>query len=271
MSFNAIYQLGTDNVAPNAAIAVQSGTEDSGYLAANIAQATPNPAKPAKLTTTTGAWTFNYGVAQRVDIAAIIHHNLTAGLNVRIQGNATNAWGAPTLDAPFVIPAYREDGYPVNPWLDLTGVTGYSAAGFLWWRIVVVGVNAAAVAIGEVWLGQVKRSLNPNYSFQGDDIEERRIIDHGTDYDVHAIYDLGVTARELRSELDYTDAKRAEFETWVRSCQGRVKPHLFIPNGDVNDCRLVRFVDPAMTIRPETYDRNTIPFALRELGRGLLL
>ena len=57
-----------------------------------------NPAKPAKLTTTTGAWRWDFGGAKQLDVAAIIHHNLTAGLNVRIQGNATDAWGAPSLD-----------------------------------------------------------------------------------------------------------------------------------------------------------------------------
>src|SRR5438552_2828835 len=100
---NLIYQVPTDNLAATGTLTVQSGTEDTAYPKANIYDG--NPAKPAKLTTTTGAWRWDFGSAKQLDIVAVIHHNLTAGLNVRIQGNATDAWGAPSLDQAFTIPA----------------------------------------------------------------------------------------------------------------------------------------------------------------------
>src|SRR3970040_306690 len=98
-----LYQRASDNVAPNATLAVNSGTEDPGYLAANIIDL--NPAKPAQLTTATGSWTFNFAAgAQQVDLMSIVMHNLDAGLEVRWQGHTSNAWGSPDVNLLVTIP-----------------------------------------------------------------------------------------------------------------------------------------------------------------------
>jgi hypothetical protein len=267
MPINAIYQYATDNVAGLGTLVAT--TADGAYPVANLVDL--NPAKPAKLTGTTGNVRWDFAAAQRIDLAAIIHHNLTAGLNVRLQGNATDVWSAPTLDAAFTIPAYREDGYPSNPWIDLTLAAGYTATGFRYWRLVVVAANGANVAIGDVWLGMTKRTLTPNISWGETQTEERALIEHLTDFKVATIYDLGVTVRGLTGELDWTDSNRAIYDAWWRSCRGRVRPFLLIPNGTVNDAWLARFVEPEKAITLEFLDRNRIPVAVRELGRGLVL
>src|SRR4051812_22337747 len=113
---NFIYQKPTDNVADAGVVAVNTGAADATYPASYLTD--KNPARPAKLTGTTGSWVWTFAAPQRLDLVALIHHNLTAGLDVKIQGNATNVWGAPTLSQAITIPAYRGD-FPTNPWLDL--------------------------------------------------------------------------------------------------------------------------------------------------------
>lgn len=268
MSVNVIYQKLTDQVADNAASVIAT-TEDAAYPAANLYDF--KPAKPAKLTGTTGNWVWDFTIAQRVDLIALIHHNLTAGLDVRIQGNATNSWGAPTLTTAITIPAYRDDGYPVNPWRDLTGVAGYSTSGFRYWRLVVVGTNAAAIAIGEVWLGSTKRTLDPNVDWGVHRIHERKMVEHETDFGVVSAYDLGVTVRKLTGNLDTTDAQRDLVLAWWESTHGRVYPFLLIPNGDENEAWLVRWGRSMHDTTFDLIDRNTIPLEFQEVGRGLVL
>jgi hypothetical protein len=259
----------SDNVAPNATITVQTGTAATGYAAANIADR--NPAKPSKLNETTGAWQFSFAAAQRVDAVFLPMHNLIAGLNVRIQANATAAWGAPTFDQPIVIPTYREDGFPVGSWLDLTPLAGYSAVGFQHWRLVVVGVNSAAVAVGEFGMVRVKRVLDPNISWGTVASEERQIIEHQTDFGVSTIYDLGVTKRRLAGDVDATDASVAAIRSWWRDARGRANPFYIAPDATVNDGMLVRFQDTKLEVQLEQVDRNSLQIGFEELARGLFL
>jgi hypothetical protein len=267
MAVNLLFQHPVDNKAASGTLVVQSGVEDVTYPAANLADL--NPALPAKLTTTTGAWTWDFGAAQRIDLVALIHHNLDAGLSVRIQANATNSWGAPTFDQAITIPAVQNDLYPTNAYLDLTGLSGYSTGGFQWWRLVVVGTNSVVISIGEVWLGALKRSLSPNISWGINQETERKLVEHSTDFGVTNIFDLGVTVRSLKGEVDTTDAGRVIIEAWWRAARGRVLMFLIVPYGDATEPWLVRF---GLTTLVETFDlidRNTIPLEFLEVGRGL--
>jgi hypothetical protein len=263
-----IYGLPSDNVAPLATITVNTGTVDPTYPAANLADLIP--AIPAQLTTTTGSWKLAFGAAQRIDIVAIPHHNLIAGLDVRIQGNAADAWGAPTLNTTITIPAYRQDLFPVGSWIDLTGVAGYAVGGFQYWRLVIVGANASAVKVGELIALATKRTLNPNISWGVGLKEERPIIENTTDYLVSTIYDLGVTRRSLAGTLDTTDVGLAAIRALWRDARGRARGFLVIPDESVNDAWFVRWagdLDPTLEIN----DRNTIPIAFQEVSRGLYL
>lgn len=264
----AIYAHYGDNVAPAATITVNTGTEDPDYLAANLVDL--NPSKPAQLTSTTGSWVFDWGAAQRVDWVLIPMHNLTAGLEVRIQQNATNNWGSPTVNTTITIPAYRGDGLPVGCWRDLTGVAGYLVGGFQFLRLIVVGTNAAAVKIGEVMILSNKRTLNPNISWGAQVPEQRLSQVNQTDAGVKMMYDLGTTLRTFRGELDTTDAGLAAVRAWWQSTKGPIYPFAFVLDEDVNDAVMARWsssLDPTLAIN----DRNTMPIAIEELSRGLVL
>jgi hypothetical protein len=267
MAVNLIYQHGSDQVADNATITVQTGTVDPEYPASNLVDS--NPAKPAKILETSGAWKFAFAGAQRVDFLAIPHHNLTAGLQVRIQGNATDAWGAPTFNALITIPTWRDDGWPVGPWLDLTAQAGYSAGGFQYWRLTVVGANAAPVALGEVWLGSAIRTLSPNISWGAREGEQHKITEQETDFGVTLSYDFGLLRRTLVGEVDATDAAKDAVRAWWRSTNGRARPTIIVPEGTVNEALMVRWAEPKIEVTREVLNRNTIPLAFQEVSRGL--
>lgn len=268
MPVNAVYQHNSDHVG-GLASAITATTEDTDYPAENIA--TADPTLPSKLTGTSGNWVFDFGAAQRVDIVAIIHHNIDAGLEVRIQGNATDVWTSPTLNEAFTIPAYFGDGYPGCPWLDLTGATGYSTSGFRYWRLVVVGTNSAAVAVGTFWMGSLFRSLDPNIEWGVRIPRERKIIEHSTDYGVVNVYDLGVTVRRLEGNIDSPDSQHTAILAWWRDTKGRSLPFLLVPDGTVNEAWLVRWSGIQVEPTYQFLGRTVFPLSFTEVGRGLVL
>ncbi len=262
-----IYNRYDDNVAPNATVSVNTGTEDTGYLSANIKDR--DPAKPAKLTGVAGSWVFDFGAAQRVDVAALVHHNLDAGLSVKLQGNATNVWTAPTLDASFTIPALPEDNYVLCPWMDVTTQGGYSTSGFRYWRLLV-GTNTSAVAIGDVWLGKTKRTLSwVQYGIEFADASP--IIEHRTDFLVSHIYGFGVRVRKVAGEVRMTNTLRTELVSWVRANAGRARASLVIPDSDINDAMMMRFQSTDFAWVRSLPNLNYHSLALEELSRGLAL
>lgn len=267
MAVNFVYQYPSDNKAPSGTPTVTAGTASTDYPIAYLTDL--NPAKPFKFTTTSGTIRWDYGAAQRIDLVAIIHHNLDAGLSVRIQGNATDSWGSPTFDQAITISGPTEDLYPVNAGLDLTTLSGYSASGFRYWRLVLGGTNSVAISIGEVWLGGLKRSLSPNIDWGIVEDLERKVVEHMTDFAVISTYDLGVTVRRLKGTLDTTDAGRAAFTSWVRATKGKTSPMVCFPFGDGTEPWMAKIASPARTATYNLIDRNGIPVEVVEMGRGL--
>lgn len=264
-----LYGHYSDNVAPLATWAVNTGAEDPDYLAANLVDR--NPAKPAQLTGTTGSWVGSYAGAQRVDLVVLPMHNLIAGLEVRIQGNAANAWGAPTFNQAITIPAYRADLLPTGCFLDLTGLAGYNPAGFQFWRLVVVGVNSQPVKVGELLLLSTKRTMNPNVNWPVKPTQDRPIIENRTDYRVSTVYDLGTTIRRFQGDVDTTDVGWTALEAWWLDCRGRARAFTFIPDESVNVAWMGRFASTMLDPTQAITDRNTWTLDVEEVSRGLYL
>ena len=234
MTCAVLYQYPADNVAgAYSTIGVNTGTEDPDYPAAYLADG--RPGRPAKLTTTTGSWVFAFASAQRIDLAALGAHNITAAV---LQGNATNAWGAPTFEAAFVIPAASADGQSRNAWLDATQVGAYSPTGFQFWRLLVSG--PVACAIGEVWLGETLRVMPRNYSL-GFTIEETHAtIEHRTEFLIPSVYALGSRQRRMALSFRVTAADALTLREWYRGMFGPGRTGLFIPESNGNDAWWVR-------------------------------
>ncbi len=267
------YALRSDDITTALSWSIDVGTEQTQYEAAHIG--TDVIARPAKAEETIAAWladaTARPGGKQRVDAAAVLMHNLTAGLsNVRIQGNATDDFTTPTFDHAFTVPAYRGDGFPIGFWLDLTGLANYTASGFEYWRLSVGTANANPVAVKVKLLRQLQ-TLDPNISWGAVEGEDRGLVEHRTDHKVSSIYDLGVTVRSIAGDLDSPDTQKAAIRTLWQSTAGRVYPFLLIPDGDVNDAWFVRFLDPKLSVQLNLPDRNSMRVGFEELSRGLVL
>lgn len=273
MAKTVIYQHGTDNAGPNGTWAHDGvlGTEDTDYPATNLSDEIH--AKPAKLTTTTGGWIWSLdaGVTrQRVDLVALGVHNIDAGATVAVQGNDTASWGSPTLNTTLTIAAADADGRVCHAWKDLTGVTGYTTAGFYYWRIAVTASNTSTVAVGEVWLGALKRTFDRNYRWRFDTTDRRRTVQHVTQYGARTVYDLLVRERQFRATLRASDTGLAAVRAWHRSCRGSVKPSVFIPDASVNDAWWVYLPDvlPITSVFSEVHDLDLL---LDEVSPGLPL
>jgi hypothetical protein len=269
---NLLYSWPTDNVTAEGTLTVEVGTPEPLYPAANLTDL--NPARPCKLQETTGAFLWDFGSAQRVDLVAIIHHNLEAGLAVRIQANDTDDWGSPepALDTTIVIPTWWEDGMPVNPLLDLTSTDGYSTSGYQYWRLAIDQANADPIAIGEVVLLDRVRRMTQNPLWGLDLAEHRPIIEHTTDYMVPTVYSYGVSRRGMTGSLITTPAGAEELRAWYRACLGRTRPFLFqLEGGDVNDCWLARFVGQDLSLIQDGPNCFRATLAFEEVTRGLPL
>lgn len=267
----SLYGLPSGNIAPNATITVSSGTGDSLYVPGNLANL--NPAKPAKLTGTAGAWLFDFGTAVILEIIAIIHHNFLSGTTVlRVQGNATDSWSTPTLDQVVTIPTDDADGYPRNPFIDLLALLpNASDRTFRYWRVSVAS-NPVNVAVGEVLMVTSKLTFERNLQPGMGDEEEQPSITHDTDYGVTTVYHFGPKWRTWRGELILESmAAQAAFRTLYQDARGQARGFLFIPDPTVSDAWFVRFDSSRYAAVRESKNLFKHTVGLVEISRGLPL
>lgn len=227
------YNHTSDNVAPNATAAVQTGTAATGYEATYLTNLTDQyRQRPAKLNETTGAWTLDWGSAQRVDLV-FLWHNLDAGLGtVQIQMNATNSWGAPSLTTTVTVPAKRGDTSTVKIFKDLRSVSGYSASGYRWMRINVGSANSVALGMKVCCFSSI-RQLARDVQLGVLEPQDRPNVVLGTDFDPIAwAYNFDVGPRRLRAQLASGVSDRDAVRTWFEACGGRGKLTFLVPDPD---------------------------------------
>lgn len=244
-----------------------TGSADStAYPAANLGNGMP--AKPAKLTTTSGNWVFDLGTVQQVDVVALIHHNLDAGLSVRIQANSSNAWDAPALDQAITIPPARADGFTTNAVADLTSI---SARSFRYWRLLVSGTNSVACGIGEVVLGGTLRTLPRGISWGAKRTDRHVIKEQKTSVGTSLRYDLGYIERELTAQTIASAANVAALQAWFQSCRGRLVPTLVISDNTVNDCLYALWAGTDLVATRNAPNGQPVALTFTEAPRGLAL
>lgn len=282
--FNTIYQHYADNVAKDAAsITIETGSAvspaDDDYGPESLID--DNPAQVAKIDDTTGAWLFAYDDPQRIDLAALIHHTCdeteaspsSPAPSVRIEGNDTDDWSAPSFSAAFTIPAWFAVGtrkWPVNPWLDLTQQSGYSETGFLYWRLVIEN-NSQNIQLGQVWFSPTIRRFDPDLRWSPRVSADKPQIENRTSFEVSTIYARGTTIFREEADLLADDTMAEALEQHWYDVEGRARPWLLIPSGPIANDRayLVRYATTDRQMAWNFEHAHEMRLAFQEVGRGL--
>lgn len=260
-----VHDLPTDKVAGTWS---SDGTPDAAYPLTNIDDV--RPWKPVKYTSNPSFLLIDFGSAKRVDLVAFIHCNFDTA-TIHVQMNATNSWGAPTVDRTVTIPAADESGMPGGPFADMTADPGYTTGGLRWLRITTA--NTALLSLGLVRLVAQARQLTTNIQWGHQDQEQYPVLEFASEGSVQLGYALGVRNRMLTAKFDtISDATLALLRSWFRACNGRALPSLLILDPTVNDAWWVKWGDqPTWLFQPthQFLNLNGVPAIWAEVGRGL--
>lgn len=258
------------------ATSITGSADDAMYPASHLADI--DGARSAKLTTTTGSYVFAFAAPVTPLAVVLIFQYLDAGLEVRIQGNASDSWGSPSFDQAITIPAKRKDGpsyqrWTRNAWALLTEPSPYA-----FWRVVIVGANSQAVAIGRVMLPSAIHEVEilPDAGDVHEDDDAWEIV-QPTELGVETYYMLGGPRWAFSGGLVATDLdagtapvqEASDFRDLAETAEGRSAPFLF-QAFDWVDPKLVRF-DEAVRRRTHRVGGYQVwLFAVREVARGLI-
>lgn len=215
-----LYALPTDIVTAAATLSLTAGAANAAFPLTNLQDG--NPAKPFKATGTSCTIRATFGGATTLRGISFGPHNL-AGATVAISNNG----GMGSTAIP--IPANREDGLSVNPFLQFTP----SAA--TQWSLAISGA-AANVAIGELQLIVQFHAIELLLGAQ--ESEKHQTIVNVTDYGVKLKSWLGVAQRRVHGTV-LLDSDIATFLTLIRSAKGQYSNLLLAMDADVNDAMLV--------------------------------
>lgn len=271
-----------DEVGRLATATVETGTPntDPNYTP-DILQ-NDNPAQVAKIDSVTGAWLFTFAAAQRIDLAALIHHDFIASgsspdITVVLEANTSNSWGAPAFSAAFTIPAWRASGttwqWPINPWLDLTAESDYSTTGWQYWRLSIVN-NDQNLQLGGVKLYSAFQQFVADFRPSLPRATRKRSIVNTTAFEVDTIYPRGINRWEQTGSLILTSAQAELLKEHYFDVNGQAMPFVVIPNGLRNEAYFVRRPDEfgeTVEFYSEGDDTEllTMTLPLREVSRGL--
>lgn len=261
-----IYQLPSDNVAPNVTPVLFSGTADPTYPVTNVISV--QPSRPAHFTSHALFLYWDFGDAQRIDLAAIINHNFTAGTTRAFLMASPDNLLSPTFTVEFTIPADMSNGLPVCPWIDIVGTYGVTA--YRYWGLSIID-NPENLWVGTVWLGALKRSLAVNIHWGLVPMDDHKVIERSTDYGVPNVFDIGCMVRSIDGVVDTTDAGRDALVDWHRACGGRSRPSLIVPDPALNDALLVRWASAKLPRQMNFRDVNRVNLNWVEESRGLRL
>jgi hypothetical protein len=256
------YALPSDDYA-GLSSSVSASAEDPEYPAGNLVALANTghlnlPSRPAKLVSSSGSWTVSFDAPVTVEAAALIYHDLDAGLDVTINGE------------PIIIPPHIEGGIAnvtpetVNAWVEFD--TPLTASSF---TLSINEANSLDVVVGRLLLIGTLRQLETDVRWGEEEMEDFGLIEHPTELGVETMYDLPGRRRAFAGELKVRDSEAPSLISLARSARGRILPWLLIPDEDINDAWLVRFEESRWSRTRETINFNSFPFRVRELSRGL--
>ena len=240
------------------------GTVDTSYPLTNIDD--ERPWKPVKFTVNPTRIKCDRGSAKRTDVVSFIHCNFDAGAVIKVQFNATDAWGGPTVNQTLTIPAVAEDGQPGNPFIDFTDKAGYTASGLRWLSIEITSGQSTLLSLGLVRVSGLKRQPDPNIAH---DVVKREWHEVLEPIRFGLGYGLGTRNRQWAGAFRYrTEAQFTSLLSWSRAAYGPWKPFLFILDPSVNESAWVKWDGPLFE-STYTYLKQTVSIIFNEVLRGL--
>ena len=240
-----------DNLVEDASTITVS-SEDSTYVKENLYNR--RPGKPFKFSVLgTEAVVVDFGSATSIDSIAIIGHNIDSGATrIELEGNATDSWGAPSLNEDI---AHADTNmYKI-----------FSSGSYRYWRFVVGG-TAAKVKIGELVLG-VSTTLTNNYQWGSEKAKRYKNITQTTEYGQPWSNYL-FNQRSYNLTFAVNDTTVTELEDLHEDVQGGNKPFTFI-NWD-EEAVYVRMEDELNFKRTFTnYNESKIELLELPLGKDI--
>lgn len=118
---------------------MEASSEDANYLAENMQDTVLSKVYRSEADSTI----LLISTEITASYIAIMGHNLTEGSTITLEGNATDAWGAPTFSETIT---YRSD----------MCILKFTEATFAYWRIVIEDSDSGAdgyIEIGSIFLG----------------------------------------------------------------------------------------------------------------------
>lgn len=267
------YDLSSDQVIVSSGWS-SDGTISGVYPLANIDD--NQPWNPAQFTANPTRITANFGSAKRVDFVSFIHCNFDASAVVRVQMNAANTWSGPSLSVTVPTDGPTEDGMPSNPYVDLTGVSGYTTGGYQFLSIQLVSGQSSLLSLGLVRLSSHQRVFSDtsttvrDRSYGATDREVQPIIKRKTDAGTAVGYSRGTRERSVGGTIRCDAGGFADLQTMTRASRGALRPFALVPDPDVNEALFVTWDQDTPLERVYTdLGINDVRVNFVEVGRGL--
>lgn len=197
---------------------ITANSEESGYPATNI-----QDVALTKATRSTGDtsewWKIDAGAGNTITAtgAAIAGHNITSGATIKIQGNATDAWGGPTVDETITHKTAVMTEF-------------FSTQSLRFWRFLVEDASNpdTYIKIGRLFLGTYISQSNVIAKDFPEQHIDTSFVDHTVTGEVYG--DQGIVYKLYNYQFPYlTNTQKGQIQTMFETV-GLIKPVFFIPD-----------------------------------------
>ncbi len=260
---NFLYDLPADKVIGT--WSMTGGTILAAYPLTNIDDGVPS--NPTRFVANPTRLVCDHASAQRVDLVSFIHCNFPAGyLPIVARGDVI---GSASTGTVVTCPGPTADLVPSNPFVDLTGLTGYGNYRYTW---IDLPGTTTILSLGQVRLTRVKREAVEHLGFNLKIRESHPLLERQTDADTSIAYSRGTRARWVQGTVRTLPGGFAQLQRWWRQSRGRLSPFLLILDDQSNEALWVRWGASA----PQVFEQVVLfegifDLALEweEVGRGL--
>ena len=170
------------------------------------------------------------GVDISPTIIALINHNLLVGATIKIEANATDAWGAPSYSQALT---WREE----NLYYKIVGQT------YRWWRIFVSdALNPLNLQIGEAILRTYSSFTTAHIRAQSEGDTFYTATQEtfmGQDWDAELARKAKLVLK-IRKEETHGDPVAEEIRAFLRSLAGPAGRFLIVPDDTTPECYYVK-------------------------------